>query len=409
MPTPPRASHHLLPSDARAALRLLSEGTRSVNRMAEGVHRAVQAGMGLPVGAAPGRTRGLTGWVYRSVDAVDAQISRHGDAALQALEALLPPASARGAASAQRGAVLAALNGVMGDRLAAQGSPLATSMGLWHAGQQWRATQPVADARATVVVMLHGLCMHDGQWSQPCARGRVNHGLALAAALDAMPLFLRYNSGLHVSDNGTRLAALLEQVQQHWPVPITRLVLLGHSMGGLVARSAVHAAQQQGLAWPSVLRQMVFLGTPHLGAPLEQAGHGLQQLLGSSAYSAPFVALARLRSAGITDLRHGHVRATDWQAQDRFADALHLPLPLPLPTAVDCYAIAATLSTSRGLLADRLLGDGLVPLHSALGQHAQTQRALAFAPQHQRVLYRTGHLALLSSAAVQTQLRRWLV
>ncbi len=411
MHSKPRAPHHLQRSDLRAAARLLAEGTQSVTRLVEGVHRAVHTSVGLPTGAVAGRTRGITGLVYRSIEEATGWVGRSTERALAGWEALQGPAPDGGTASLQRLAALAALNGVMGDRLAAQGNPLATSMGLWQEdGQALDLHQPPATAQATVVLMLHGLCMHDRQWTARDAAGQaVNHGTAVAAALQGTALYLRYNSGLHIADNGRQLAALLQTLQQAWPLPITRLVLLTHSMGGLVARSAIEQAQQQGLPWLDCLQQLVFLGTPHQGAPLERAGHWLHTLLGRTPYSAPFAALARLRSAGITDLRYGHVRSQSGAQGDRFSEAYEPAMPLAMPQSVQCFAVAATLAGRRSRVADRLLGDGLVPLHSALGQHAQSALSLQFAPAQQAVFYRTGHLALLSSAAVQQQLLRWLV
>jgi hypothetical protein len=402
---------HVKPSDLRAGARLLTEGTRSVTRLVEGVHLAVHNTMGLPTDARSGRTRGLTGLIYRSIEEVTGWVGRGTDRALAAWETQLDPAHETRPATPQREAALAALNGVMGDRLAAQGNPLATTMGLWLQGQRLDLQAPLVlpGARSTVVLTLHGLCMNDLQWSSHVQGVRTNHAEALAEALGATPVYLRYNSGLHISDNGRQLAALLETLHSHWPVPLTRLVLLTHSMGGLVARSAVDVAQQQALPWLQALRQIVFLGTPHHGAPLERAGHWLHTLLGSTPYSAPFAALARLRSVGITDLRHGLVRDQDWQDRDRFAHGHDLRAPLPLPQGVGCYAIAATTAARRGRLAERLLGDGLVPLRSALGQHDLAAFDLQFPAARQAVLYRTGHLALLSSAAVRAQLLEWLL
>jgi hypothetical protein len=401
---------HLKPSDLRAGARLLTEGTRSVTRLVEGVHQAVHQGIGLPTGAVSGRTRGLTGLIYRSIEEVAGWVGRGTDRALAAWEAQIDPVHEAGATTPQREAALAALNGVMGDKLAAQGNPLASTMGLWQGGQLLDLQAPLTlpQARPTVVLLLHGLCMNDLQWNTSVEGVCTNHGEVLAAALDATPVYLRYNSGLHISDNGRQLATLMDALHKNWPVPLTRLVLLTHSMGGLVARSAVDMAQRDPRPWLQALRQIVFLGTPHHGAPLERAGHWLHTLLGSTPYSAPFAALARLRSAGITDLRWGHVRDQDWQHQDRFAHAHDPRLPLPLPQGVDCYAIAATTAARRGRLAERLLGDGLVPLQSALGQHDLAAFDLRFPAERQAVFYRTGHLALLSSAAVQAQLLAWL-
>src|SRR5690606_12638053 len=122
-----------------------------------------------------------------------------------------------------------------------------------------------------VVVLIHGLCMNDLQWQ----RNGHDHGAQLERALGCTPVYLRYNSGRHVSENGNELAALLERLVATWPVPLTRLTLIGHSMGGLLARSAEHLAREQGMSWSKVLRELVFLGTPHHGAPLERAGHAV--------------------------------------------------------------------------------------------------------------------------------------
>jgi hypothetical protein len=131
-------------------------------------------------------------------------------------------------------------------------------------------------------------------------------------------------------------------------------------------------------------------------------------VLGALPHTAPLATLARLRSAGITDLRHGRVRDDTSGPSDRFAHGGDERAPLPLPEGVTCCAVAATLASQRSRVAERLLGDGLVPLRSALGQHDNPAHQLAFAPEHQCVLYRTGHLELLASPAVAAQLKRWL-
>jgi hypothetical protein len=179
-------------------------------------------------------------------------------------------------------------------------------------------------------------------------------------------------------------------------------------MGGLVTRSACqHAAlaQQQ---WPRHLRKIVFLGTPHHGAPLERHGHGLQRLVGSSSYTAPLARLGMIRSAGITDLRHGSVLDQDWHKQDRFGQPHDTRQPLPLPQGVACYAVAASNGKRHGDLADTWLGDGLVPMDSALGRHAEARHTLAFDPAHQSLHYATSHWDLLDKPAVYEQIRHWL-
>jgi pimeloyl-ACP methyl ester carboxylesterase len=185
-------------------------------------------------------------------------------------------------------ALLAVLNGVVGDHLAATANPLAISM-------QLRGPAP----RGRVLLLVHGLCASDFSWR---FRGR-DHGEALAGALGLAPVYVVYNSGRPVRENGRELAALLEaQLDAD-----AELTILGHSMGGLVARSACVAAREAGHAWLGRVRRLVCLGTPHTGAPLERGGRWLEAALGLSPYTAPLGGLGRLRSAGITDLRHGRV------------------------------------------------------------------------------------------------------
>ena len=399
---------HLRVSDLRAVAQLATQATAGVTRMAEGVHQSVWSTLGMPGGKAPGQTRGLTGLVYQSVQAVTQLVGKSLDTVLTRLEPLLASADDALPDSPEREAVLAALNGVLGDRLLASNNPLATPMTLRHQGAvlNWQASPALPHATGKVLLLIHGLCMNDLQWQTQGSTA--DHGTELAAALGYTPVYLRYNSGLHTSQNGHQLAALLEQLSQHWPTPIEELTVVAHSMGGLLIRSACFYAQQAGLRWPAHLKNIVFLGTPHHGAPLERAGNWVDVILGSTPFSAPFAKLGQLRSAGITDLRYGHVLDQDWQGHDRFRRKPDSRQPVPLPEGVACYTVAATGAAQRSLLADRLLGDGLVPLHSALGEHDDAQRSLAFSKTSQYIAYRTSHLALLSSPEVTRQMLTWL-
>ena len=399
---------HLRPSDLRAAAQLAAAATMGVTRIVEGVHQSVWTTLGARGGAVPGQTGGLTGLVYRGLEGATRIVGRGAEMALARLEPVLEAALADSPGTPQREAVLAALNGVMGDRLVALGSPLATAMGVRLDGVQLNLNQPWRTVRPRIVLLIHGLCMNDLQWRTSHAGEVVDHGQNLATALDATPLYLRYNTGLHVSQNGHLLAQQLEQMLSRWPAAQPELTVVAHSMGGLLIRSAVNDAMARGQRWPGCLKNIVFLGTPHHGAPLERAGHWIDLLLGSNRWSAPFHRLTQLRSAGITDLRYGFVTDDDWQGKERFRRAPDQRLVVPLPAHVACYAIAATTAGQRSLLADRLVGDGLVPLPSALGQHANAERTLRFAKAAQHILYRTNHMQLLSSPAVGAQLLAWL-
>ncbi|MBI4986580.1 MAG: alpha/beta hydrolase, partial [Rhodocyclales bacterium] len=348
-------------------------------------------------------TGGLTGLVYRSVRGVTRVVGGGLDAALAVLAPLLDRIDTT---SDEREAVLAALNGVLGDHLAASGNALAVAMELRRDG----LTLPLAAAEierrlprpgGKLVFLLHGLCMNDRQWRH---HGH-DHGEGLAAA-GWTPLYLRYNSGRHISENGRDCAALLENVLAVWPVPVTEIVLLGHSMGGLVARSACHYGAQAGHAWLGRVRKMIFLGSPHHGSYLEKGGNWIDLLLGASPYTAAFARLGKVRSAGITDLRQACLRDEDWRGGDRFAPAQ--PAVLPLPAGVRCYAAAATLAKAAGAPGAGLVGDGLVSLDSALGRHGDAARDLGIPAARQWVGYGMNHLDLLSSTELYARIERWI-
>jgi Putative serine esterase (DUF676) len=404
----PVSSWHL--SDIRELAHLLTQALPAAVQITEAVHQAVLSGMGIR-GQAQGQTRGITGLVYKGVHGAAHTLS----GGIHALLARLPPTPPlhQIPETPKRAALLATLNGVMGDKLVESHNALATPMTLRYHGEplDWHAMPSSLLAESRVLLMVHGLCMNDLQW-QSQTRGKekektLNLGERLADELGYVPVYVRYNSGLPVAQNGRELASQLAQLTRHWPGQIREISVLAYSMGGLVIRSACHHARQREMDWPDVLKNMVFLGTPHHGAPLEHAGHWLEQLLPATAYTQPFVRLAQLRSAGIKDLRHGKVMDSPPPQGDTHTLPDPRP-PMPLPTGVACFTIAATTAAKRGLLADRLIGDGLVPLRSALGQHDEVRHQLAFPPSHCWIAYRTNHMALLGSLQVSRQLLQWL-
>jgi pimeloyl-ACP methyl ester carboxylesterase len=401
---------HLQPSDLRGIAQLATEATSGVTRIAEGVHQSVWRTLGVPNEGAPDQTQGLTGLVYKSVQGVTQLVGKGVGTALAALQSVLTAGNPQRPASPEREAVVAALNGVMGDKLVATDNPLATPMSLRFQGHalNWQTMPAQSEVTGKILILIHGLCMNDLQWQVPTDTPGADHGAVLAATLGYTPVYVRYNTGLHTSQNGHALAAQLEQLVAHWPVPLDEITVLAHSMGGLVTRSAVQVAREADLHWPAALKNIVFLGTPHHGAPLERAGNWVDTILGSTPYTAPFTKLTQLRSAGITDLRYGHVVDGDWQGHDRFQRKPDSRVFLPLPEGIACFTLAATTAAQRSPLADRLIGDGLVPLHSALGQHDDPLRSLVFAKSSQRIVYRMSHVALLNHPDVTQQVLQWL-
>ena len=284
-------------------------------------------------------------------------------------------------------AVISALNGLYGDRLEAEGSALAIEM----------QRPPRRRARHPAPRGLRPRSRRDGV--------RVGHAELRRAAADDLgvtPVFVRYNTGRHVSENGESLAALLDELVADWPVEVERITIVGHSMGGLVARSACH----RGGAWSKLVRHVVSLGTPHTGAPLEQAVHAMSAALHLAPETRPLARFLRRRSAGIRDLRRGSLVDEDWRDQDPDALRAKALTEVPLCEGVTHCFVAATITTSDAHPVGRLLGDALVLTPSASGR--SRSRRIGFDEEYGMTLGGTHHLALLNHPEVYAQLRAWL-
>ena len=386
--------------DLRGVSKLAIDATTGITDLVEAMHRNIARIPGITPSLEDGRTNGLTGFVYRTVRGVTQVVGGGIDAAL----ALAAPMFGNLTDVPARDAVQAALNGVLGDHLVATNNPLAIPMQFRQNGEALTLTNEalasaIPNATGKVLVLIHGQCMNDRQWSMARPDGTMHdHGAELQKDLGYTPVYLRYNTGLHVASNGKAFAAALDQLIAAWPVKVKELSIVAHSMGGLVTRSACHYAGENALVWPKYLKQIVFLGTPHQGAPLERGGHWIDIILGATPYASPFAKLGKVRSTGITDLRYGSV------VEDAYKDH---PV-LPLPAKVKCFAIAGTTGQQSGDLHDRLLGDGLVPLASALGEHADPVLSMNFPADRKVTLYSTNHMQLLSAAPAYEAVKTFL-
>jgi alpha-beta hydrolase superfamily lysophospholipase len=308
--------------------------------------------------------------------------------------------------------VQGALNGVWGDRLEQASNALTVPMAVRVRGRDVavdRASLAVAfpEATARPVVFVHGLCESDAAWSIRAAQHGGTYATRVLPDVAGTPVLLRYNSGLHISDNGRRLDALLEALVDAWPVPIDDLVLVGHSMGGLVARSAGHAATEHEHRWPSLVRTTVSLGTPHLGAPLERAAAMATRALHALPESRPIAALLAARSAGIKDLRHGSLVDAEWETLDPDAVRGFERAEVPLLPGARHHVVAATLTASPDHPVGRVLGDLLVLSPSAHGLQGR-RRVIAFEVDDCRHVGGHTHFDLLNSPELDALLREWL-
>ena len=349
----------------------------------------------------------IAGTVYATVGGAFGAVGRAADTALELSGAT---AQTRVSSTPRGAAVIAAIAGLIGDRLEEDGSPLVAPMAVRVAGEpvtpdrdSLAAAFPGATPR--VVVFLHGLMESEFAWRLGAGPSGETYGSRLAADLGCTPVYVRYNTGRHISENGRVLADLLEQLVAEWPVPVSEVALVGHSMGALVARSACHYAGPDA-RWTRRVRHVVSLGTPHMGAPLEQAVHYASAALSALPETRPFGSFLRRRSAGIRDLRQGSLVDEDWR--DRHPDALKAAVCQEIPLldgATHCF-VAATVTRNPRHPVGRLIGDWLVLEASASGR--SRARRIAFKAEHGMHVGGAGHLALLNHPAVYPRLREWL-
>lgn len=312
--------------------------------------------------------------------------------------------------SDKKEAILSVLNGVVGDYLVEKKNPLQIEMEFRHLSQpiiinpkSLAETYPKINGK--ILLMVHGSCMNDIQWTQKDH----NHGTSIARELDKTPVYLNYNSGLHVSSNGRKLNELLEDLILKWPIPVEEITIISHSMGGLVSRSAMHYGFQLKKTWTKYFKKIVFLGTPHHGAPLERMGNYIDVILEAIPYAKPFARLGKTRSAGVTDLRYGNLVDEDWINKDRFKLQKDKRQNIPLPENIDSYSIAASKGKKVSSLSTKIMGDNMVEVNSALGIHRKTSKNLNFKKQNTFILFENTHVDLLSNHKVYLKLKEWLV
>lgn len=358
-----------------------------------------------PRPAAETRSHGIVAAsVYSVIRGANGALREGADWSMNAL-----PAPAR-VPSRRQSAFVSAVNGVCGDHLEATDNPLAIDMH-FSAAERALDLDPQAlagalpDASPHIAVFVHGLCLSPNSW-QRGDNGCV--GDRLEDALDVTPLYVSYNTGRHISTNGRELAEKLAELCAAWPVPVESLSLIGHSMGGLVIRSACWYADEADQAWLKQLKRVICLGTPHHGAALEKAGSLFDRTMQSIQYVDPLL-LGKHRSVGIKDLRHGNLLDEDWQDDDESTADRHddQRRPVPFIEGVDYFFAAASVGQDDRDLKGQVFGDFLVRLPSATGAHADDARRLPIRPQHCRVFHGLSHFDLLSHEQVQQQIVDW--
>ena len=377
--------------------------------------------------AAAGRVFGMLGPLGAPTRFVHDRVSNTAYGAVSKAMGATPKGAARLAArKASEGATsiastvpgsvaLGALNGYLGDSLSRGHNGLALEMSFRRNGDDVAldddgVARAYPDATGKIAVFVHGLCGTDeGWWLLPMSRsraGRKSYGSRLRDDLGYTPVYLRYNTGLHISDNGRELARQLERLIASWPTEVEEITLVGHSMGGLVARSACHYGADENARWATQVRHVFCLGTPHLGAPLERGANVAGWALGKLPETRPFARLVNGRSVGIKDLRYGNVVEADWCDcdPDEFLNDRCCEVPF-LPCAT-YYFVGATITKSDRSPLGRAIGDLLVQMPSASGNGKR--RRIPFEVENGRHLGGLTHFDLLNNSDVYDLIREWI-
>lgn len=345
--------------------------------------------------------RGITGRIYGTVRQAMQLVGNNIAIGLRLYNTVLKPKKIQPLPLNLR-RMVNILNGVMGDHLVTHDNPLAVSMMLYDKDNYVQS----GALSGRVIVLCHGLCLSHLSWQ---VAGENNLGAMLTHKLpDSTVLYLNYNTGRRISSNGRSFAKVLQDLVESNP-DITQLDLIGHSMGGLLSRSALFYGKEQGFSWVERVGNLVTLGTPHHGASLEQIGNFVQYKIAKLPFAGSLAKLGDLRSAGIIDLRYGSIRDADWKSlEERSVLPAEFRHPTRLPLHVNTYLVAAALiETHYENKTTSLLGDGLVSVESALGEYTE-EHTLSVPEGHKAIFYGVNHMNLTYNDRVLAQVISWL-
>jgi triacylglycerol lipase len=301
---------------------------------------------------------------------------------------------------------LALLNGLCGDYLSRSSNGLAIEMACYHEGRPL-ALERTAIARAypeatpRIALLVHGVMCSETIWRLPDGS---DYGSLLARDLGFTPLYLRYNSGRAIADSGVELSALLAALLAAYPLEIEEILPIGYSMGGLVIRSACHAASLEGHGWLARVKRAIYVGTPHLGAPAERVGRLVATILTAidDPYTRLIADIGNLRSDGVKDLGHADLRYEDRTRAASLRDRRH---PVPLLPEIAHYLVAGAMTVDPRLAL--LFGDALVPIASATYAAPGGAANPLLPAERVKVLPGVGHLSLARHPDVYAQLKSW--
>ena len=302
------------------------------------------------------------------------------------------------------------LNGVIGDYLEKENNDLRIKMGFYYHNKPVKLEtdsikKMYSDITPKICILIHGLCANEFEWKL-CGTEDKDYGERLQEDLGYTPLYLRYNSGLHISENGKKLSKIISSLIKAYPVKIDEIIFICHSLGGLVTRSACNYGKENDADWINKVKRLFFLASPHLGAPFERFGNVLTYVL--KAINNPVTQLVgdiiNLRSNAIKDLRYGYIKDDDWKGYDPDELLKDNRNDGSLLTDAEHYNIAASLTENPEHPLNKYVGDPLVPLYSAFGKSKKMEKNITFPKENNIVFSKTGHIKIANCNEVYKQI-----
>ncbi len=303
------------------------------------------------------------------------------------------------------------LNGAIGNHLENYQWGLSRELAFYKNGELFQLTKESLKAiplTPKLCILVHGLVSDETMWKW--AEGDYDYGSFLFKDFGFTPLYLRYNSGRHISENGKDLNQLLSLLLEQSPVKIQEIIFLSHSMGGLVTRSACYYGEKSKSKWIALTKKIFFIGSPHHGAPLEKLGNVVTTVLDK--IPNPFTYLTKkainLRSDGIKDLRYGFLVEEDWKGKDLDAFHIHEKTFVPLLPKTEYFVISGTISENPDSYWSHFFGDAMVGKWSSQGKSGNEKHNLPFLDSNKKEIPGVSHIDLMHNKQVYATIQQWL-
>jgi hypothetical protein len=299
------------------------------------------------------------------------------------------------------------INGLHGDSMDEKGHQALVKMSFRYKSRDIEISQikdyiNLSENKGKLIILIHGLMNDDNIWHSNPEDLIQRMGSFLEKQNKANILYLRYNTGRHISQNGQDFSLLIQNLLDFYRKDITEIVIMAHSMGGLVTRSACYYAGKLDHNWISILKKVFLIGVPNEGSYVARIAHMTQYFMRKidPTDNDKVAKFFEIRSNGIKDLSFGFLIDEDWQNTDyENKKVVKATKILPLKN-VEYFLIAGIVSDEKSKKKIfNFFGDGLVEKKSALSnlfKENEMQSGLV----NFKLFENENHLALLESKEV---------